>query len=255
MKPRRYVASAPRLPVVSTNGTQRSCEFARFAARASAIALLLGLALGGAPAAQAQTAADISAAAGKICAVISGQEKADSRTLQYLLLLDEDMADANPVAIALYHDVVQSCPKAYIAYEQRLHSQNPFANGGLVKSTPTNLTGSSTSLTGTPSPEYPIRCRGAQGMAKANGTVLVVTFAKAPGAASQGLQGGQCAWIDRAVRASEPATINVPLANAGDVGRGVAQINAGGLWTFWVVNAGTSLRATAVAKGTPAKKP
>jgi len=227
----------------------------RFIAVACAIALCFGLTLGASPRANAQTAA---AAAAKVCAVISGQEKADSRTLQYLLMLDEDMADANPVAIALYRDVVQSCPKAYVAYEQRLRAQNPFANGALVKGSPTNLTGSGTPLTGpspSPAPQYPIRCRGAQGMAKASGTTLVVTFAKSARAATQGLQAGQCAWVDRGVRASEPSHIDVPLANAGDVGRGVAAINAGGLWTFWVVNTGTSLRATAVAKGTPSQKP
>jgi hypothetical protein len=223
---------------------------------ACAIVACLGLTIGGSLPARAQTAADVTAAAGKICAVISGQAKADSRTLQYLLMMDEDMADANPVATALYHDVVHECPKSYIAYEQRLHTQNPFANSGLVKGTPTSLTGSGTSLTGgSPAPEYAMRCRGATGMATGSGTTLVVKFARAGHAATQGLQAGQCGWVDRAVRSSEPAHIDVPLGSSGDVQRGVSQINAGGLWTFWVVNAGTSLRASAVAKGTPAQKP
>jgi hypothetical protein len=222
---------------------------------ACAFVAWLGFIIGSSPAGRAQTAADISAAASKACAVMSGQAKADSRTLQYLLMLDEDMADANPVATALYHDVLQQCPKAYAGYEQRLRSQNPFANSGLVKRSPTNLTGSGTSLTGSPAPEFPIRCRGAQGMATGNGTTLVVTFAKTQHSAAQGLQAGQCAWLDRAVRSSEPAHINVPLGSAGDVRRGIDQIDAGGLWTFWVVNAGTSLRASAVARGTPAQKP
>jgi hypothetical protein len=216
----------------------------------------LALAIGGSPSARAQTPADVSAAAAKICTVISGQAKADSKTLQYLLMLDEDMADANPVATALYRDVAQECPKAYVAYEQRLRAQNPFANSGLVKQAPTSLSGSGTSLTGATSPpEFPIRCRGALGMATSNGTVLVVTFARAQHSAAQGLQAGQCAWIDRAVRPGEPVHIDVPLGSAGDVHRGIDQINAGGLWTFWVVNAGTSLRASAVAKGAPAQKP
>jgi hypothetical protein len=233
--------------------SQTPLPFARFLVIECAIVAWLGLTIGGSPAGRAQTAADVSAAATKVCAVMSGQAKADSRTLQYLLLLDEDMADANPVATALYRDVLQQCPKAYIGYEQRLRSQNPFANSGLVKQTPTNLTGSGTSSS--PSPEYPIRCRGAQGMARSSGTTLVVTFAKTQHSAAQGLQAGQCAWIDRAVRPSEPVHIDVPLGSAGDAKRGVDQINAGGLWTFWVVNTGTSLRATAVAKGTPAQKP
>jgi hypothetical protein len=227
---------------------------ARATVIACAMVAWLGLTIGGSPIARAQTAVDISAAAGKACAVMSGQAKADPQTLQYLLMLDEDMADANPVATALYRDVLQQCPKAYIAYEQRLRAQNPFANSGLVKQTPTNLTGSPANAASS-SPEFPMRCRGAKGMATSNGTTLVVTFAKSAHSATQGLQAGQCAWIDRAVRVGEPAHIDVPLGSAGDARRGVDQINAGGLWTFWVVNAGTSFRATAVAKGTPSQKP
>jgi len=67
--------------------------------------------------ARAQTAADLAAAVGNVCAVLSGQQKADSRTLQYLLLMDEDMADTNPVALGLFRGVVHQCPKAYLAYE------------------------------------------------------------------------------------------------------------------------------------------
>jgi hypothetical protein len=205
--------------------------------------------------AQAQTAADISAAAAKACAVMSGQAKPDSRTLQYLMLLDEDMADANPVAMALYHDVLHECPKAYLSYEQRLRAQNPFAAHPLV-GRPTQLTNSGTSLNSSaPRPDFPIRCRGAHGMASSESAMLVVTFAKTEHPATQGLQAGQCAWLDRAVGPREPARIAVPLASASQAQNGVAQINAGGLWTFWVYNAGTALQATAVAKGTPTQKP
>src|SRR5579863_7569948 len=84
----------------------------------------------------AQTAADVATAVTKTCAVMSGQQKADSQALHLLLLLDEDLADANPVAVALYRGVVHQCPKAYLAYEQRLRRGNPFANSGLVKGTP-----------------------------------------------------------------------------------------------------------------------
>lgn len=229
---------------------------ATFAAWLCAGVVWLGLAFGASGPAQAQTAADVSAAAAKACDVMSGQSKADSRTLQYLLMLDEDMADANPVATALFHDVMQTCPKAYLGYEQRLRAQNPFANSGLVKQSPTQLTNSGTSLTGSsPPPEFPMRCHGTSGMASASGKTLIVTFAKASHSAVQGLPPGQCGWPDRAMRSGEPAKITVPLASASEVQNGVAQINAGGVWTFWVVNAGASLRATAVAKGTPAQKP
>jgi hypothetical protein len=205
--------------------------------------------------AQAQTAADISAVATKTCAVMSGQAKPDSRTLQYLMMLDEDMADANPVATALYHDVLHECPKAYLSYEQRLRAQNPFAAHPLVGQ-PTQLSNPGTSLNSpAPRPNFPIRCRGAHGMASSARTMLVVTFAKTEHPATQGLQAGQCAWLDRAVGAREPAHIAVPLASPREAQNGVAQINAGGLWTFWVYNTGTALQATAVAKGTPTQKP
>ena len=92
-------------------------------------------------------------------------------------------------------------------------------------------------------------------MASFDGTVLVVTFAKTQHPAAQGLQPGQCAWLDRAMHPNEPAHIDVQLATPAEVRNGVAQINAGGLWTFWVYNASGSLHATVVAKGTPTKKP
>ncbi len=223
---------------------------------ASSVAAFLGLAIIGSRPASAQTAADISAAASKACAVMSGQTKPDSRTLQYLLMLNEDMADANPVAMALFRDVLHECPKAYLSYEQRMRAQNPFAAHPLVKQTSTQLTNSGTSLTSPSSrPDFPIRCRGAHGMASSEGTTLMVTFARTEHPAQQGLQPGQCAWLDRAVRLNEPARIDVPLASPSEGRNGVAQINAGGLWTFWVFNAGTSLHATAVAKGTPTQKP
>jgi hypothetical protein len=200
-----------------------------------------------AEAARAQTAADMAAAVDKTCAVMSGQQKPDGQALQLLLLLDEDLADANPVAVALYRGVLHQCPKAYLAYEQRKRASNPFANSGLVS-------GASTSLTATPRPStFPMRCRADGNMASAQGPTLTVRFAKAAKPAAQGLQPGQCSWLDRGVRASEPSRIEVPLASAAQAKNGVTAINAGGMWTFWVYKANTVLRATAVAKGTPAR--
>ncbi len=195
-------------------------------------------------AAHAQTSADVAAAVGNVCAVLSGQQKPDSRTLQYLLLMDEDLADANPVALGLYRGVVHQCPKAYLAYEQRKHASNPFANSSLTKSSPTQLTA-------TPK-TFALNCRGGHGIASAQGATLIVTFAKAAHPATQGLLPGQCSWIDRAVGPKEPARIVVPLANAAQAGNGVAQINAGGLWTFQAYDTNGTLRATAVAKGAAA---
>jgi hypothetical protein len=204
--------------------------------------------------AHAQTAADVAAAVNKTCGVMSGQQKADSQALHLLLLLDEDLADANPVAVALYRGVVHQCPKAYLAYEQRLRRGNPFANSGLVKGTPTALASSGSGSPKPPSPTaYAMRCHGNAGMASALGTTLMVHFEKASHPASQGLLPGECSWLDRAVRANEPSLIEVPLASAAQAQNGVSQIDAGGMWTFWVYNANGFLRATAVAKGTPAK--
>ncbi len=203
--------------------------------------------------ARAQTPADLAAAVGNVCAVLSGQQKPDSRTLQYLLLMDEDMADANPVALGLFRGVVHQCPKAYLAYEQRKHTSNPFANSGLTKGTPTQLTnGSSTQIT-TPPKTFALNCRGGRGIASAQGATLIVTFTKAGHPAAQRLLAGQCSWTDRVVGPKEPTRIVVPLVNAAQAGNGVAQINAGGLWTFQVHSANGSLRATSVAKGAAAK--
>ena len=173
---------------------------------ACALAAWTGFTIAGSRPARALSAADITAAAAQTCAVMSGQTKADARTLQYLLMLDEDMADANPVALALFHDVVHECPKAYLSYEQRLRAQNPFAAHPLVNQQ-TQLSNSGTNFAGPASrPDFPIRCRGGRGMASSQGTMLVVTFEKTEHPAAQGLQPGQCAWLDRAMRQNEPPT-------------------------------------------------
>ncbi|MFZ0033221.1 MAG: hypothetical protein WAK84_15255 [Candidatus Cybelea sp.] len=218
------------------------------------VAALFALALLNAEVAQAQTAAGIAAAVDKTCAVMSGERKLDSQTLQLLQLLDEDLADPNPVAIALYRGVIHQCPKAYLAYEQRKRVNNPFANSGLVKGTPAALISSGSSSTSHALPSvFAMRCVGNGGMASAQGATLTVKFQKTEHPASQGLLPGQCSWLDRGVRPNEPSRIEVPLASAGQAQNGVAQINAGGTWTFWVYNTNAVLRATAVAKGTPAK--
>jgi hypothetical protein len=76
---------------------------------------------------------------------------------------DEDVSEGNPVAIALHREVVSQCPKAYLDYEQRKRTSNPFPAGSLVKQTPTQLLSS-------PS-DYPIRCRGVHGMASTDGKI------------------------------------------------------------------------------------
>jgi hypothetical protein len=236
--------TVPHVPGKSRRGPEWRVviDAIRFRLRARRLtAFTFALILLAADGARAQTAADVSAAVGNVCAVLSGQQKADSRTLQYLLLMDEDFADANPVSIAIFRGVTHQCPKAYLAYEQRKRTHNPFANSGLTNSTPTQLTAAPKT--------FALRCRGGHGIASAQGATLIVVFAKATHPAAHGLLPGQCSWADRAVSAKESARIVVPLANAAQARDGVAQINAGGLWTFQTYNANGSLRATAVAKG------
>jgi tetratricopeptide (TPR) repeat protein len=73
------------------------------------------------------------------CAVLSGKQKVDPRTFQYILMLDEDLTAPNPVAIALIKQVIQQCPQAYINFQQRRAATNPFANNPLLNHNPTTL--------------------------------------------------------------------------------------------------------------------
>jgi hypothetical protein len=195
----------------------------------------------------AQTQTNIQQSAAIACAVMSGIRKADGQALQLLLLMDEDVTEANPVAIALHREVVKQCPKAYLDYEQRKRTTNPFPPGSLVKQTPTQLVVNSP-------PDYPIRCRGARGMASTDGKNLIVDFKKGDRPATQ-LQPGQCSWLDRGLRLNEPTRITDTRPTADEAHKTAANINAGTTWTFWVTNTGTSLKATASAKGTPNQKP
>jgi hypothetical protein len=136
--------------------------------------------------------------------------------------------------------------KAYLDYEQRKRTSNPFPAGSLVKQTPTQLLSS-------PS-DYPIRCRGVHGMASTDGKNLIVNFKKGDRPADQ-LLPGQCSWLDRGLRANEPTRIADGRPSADEARKAAKRINAGDTWTFWVVNDGTSFKATASAKGTPSQKP
>ncbi len=198
-------------------------------------------------ASHAQTQTNIQQSAAIACAVMSGQRKSDSHALQYILLADEDASEGNPVAIALHREVVKQCPQVYLNYQQRKRATNPFPPGSLVKQTPTQLTVNST-------PDYPIRCRGVGGMASTDGKNLIVDFKKGAHTAGQ-LQPGQCSWLDRGLRPNEPTRIADSRPTADEARNAAARINAGDTWTFWVTNAGTSLKATASAKGTPTQKP
>ena len=73
------------------------------------------------------------------CAVMAGQQKLDRRSLQYLSLLDEDLADPNPIAIALYREVIRKCPNTYLDFHRRKIAKNPFPPGYLVNPKPIQL--------------------------------------------------------------------------------------------------------------------
>ncbi len=82
---------------------------------------------------------NIQQVAARTCAVMAGERKLDRQALQYLSILDDDFGDANPVAIALYREVIKQCPKTYLNFQQRKRVSNPFPPGYLVKPNPTQL--------------------------------------------------------------------------------------------------------------------
>jgi hypothetical protein len=88
------------------------------------------------PPAQAQaTAQDIQKMGKKVCAVMGGRTQPDRQTLLIITqVLDEDLADLNPVSLALNRYVLKNCPKDYLAYQQRQRQSNPYkTNPPLVK--------------------------------------------------------------------------------------------------------------------------
>ena len=91
------------------------------------------------PVQAAQARINIPQAAATTCAVMAGQQKPDGRSLQYLLLLEEDLAELNPIALALYREVTRQCPKAYLGFEQRKRTNSPYSRGALLTPTPTPL--------------------------------------------------------------------------------------------------------------------
>ena len=89
------------------------------------------------PAEAAQAQINIPQAAATTCAVMAGQRQPDGRSLQYLFLLDEDLGDLNPLALALYREVLRTCPKAYLSFQQRKRANTPYPRGSLLDPNPT----------------------------------------------------------------------------------------------------------------------
>ena len=122
---------------------------------------------------------------------------------------------------------------------------------------------------------YPLKCRGANTrdlLFTITPSDIQMTFKKAPQNAVLGLQPGQCAWMDRALNANEPARIayesfdghsrnqtsilyygdkTVAGFMAGPSGAPEAFTNAltdpSKYWIFQVYNEGSDLRVTASA--------
>jgi hypothetical protein len=106
-----------------------------------------------------------------------------------------------------------------------------------------------------PHPDFPMWCKGAAGMASTNGKNLIIQFTPAPKRAPEGLNPGQCSWLDRPLRPNEPTRIVSEQYSVSTARQVAGQINRGSEWTFWVFNAGKFLKGTASSQGTHREKP
>lgn len=104
-------------------------------------------------------------------------------------------------------------------------------------------------------PDYPLRCHGAANMARTNGHDLIIDFNKSDHPAGAGLTAKQCSWDDRGFRPGEPTQIVDHRPTVGEARNIARSINAGAIWTFWVYNKGSYMRAVADYRGTPKQKP
>lgn len=84
----------------------------------------------------------------KVCSFMGSRSKLDGRTLMIMTqILEQDLADPNPVSLALNRYVLQNCPKDYLTYQQRKRRNNPFAKNPLIVQTGVPLiSGNSTPL-------------------------------------------------------------------------------------------------------------
>jgi tetratricopeptide (TPR) repeat protein len=88
------------------------------------------------PARSQATAQDIQKVGKKVCAVMGGKSKPDRQTFLVLTnILDEDLADLNPISLALNRYVFKNCPKDYLAYQQRQRQNNPYKKNPLIVKT------------------------------------------------------------------------------------------------------------------------
>jgi tetratricopeptide (TPR) repeat protein len=79
---------------------------------------------------------DIQQMAKKVCAVMGGRAKPDPQTIALITkVLEQDLADPDPVSQLLNRYVLAGCPKDYLAYQQRKRRNNPFAKNPLIVNT------------------------------------------------------------------------------------------------------------------------
>ena len=64
---------------------------------------------------------------------MAGRSKPDRQTLLVMTnVLDEDLADLNPISLALNRYVLKNCPKDYLVYQQRKRQNNPYKKNPLI---------------------------------------------------------------------------------------------------------------------------
>ena len=110
------------------------------------------------------------------------------------------------------------------------------------------------SLAQTPS-DFPMWCRGTAGMASSSGKNLIIDFTPAPKRAPDGLEPGQCSWLDRTLRPNEPTRIVSEQFSVSTAQQVAGEINGGADWTFWVFNVGRFFKGTTSSRGTQRRKP
>jgi hypothetical protein len=86
-----------------------------------------------------QEQSGISLMVAKTCDVMAGKRRLDGQTLQYLIMLDDGDAFGNPVEMIFQQQVIRTCPKPYLAFEQRKRAHNPYPPGSLIKKGQTPL--------------------------------------------------------------------------------------------------------------------
>ncbi len=110
------------------------------------------------------------------------------------------------------------------------------------------------SLAQTP-PDFPMWCTGTEGMASSSGKNLIIDFTPSSKRAPDGLDPGQCSWLDRSLNSDEPTRIVSEQFSVSTAKQVAGEINQGADWTFWVFNAGRSFKGTASSRGHQRRKP